>query len=146
MNVNTIINDFTCIYGDGQDGSAPTAAQWQAILSRNPQQPLTLVNFFKMRDQGIYEEPADTVSGQVAFGRYSAVSMPAMTRAGGSFLLAAPFAGTFLGENEDWDFVAVGAYPNLQSFLDLYQNPDYQAAYRHRTAACARQKVLIVAS
>jgi uncharacterized protein (DUF1330 family) len=66
-----------------------------------------------------------------------------MERVGGAFLLVAPFQASFVGQDEDWDLVAVGRYPNLQAFLDLHRDEGYRAAYRHRTAGCERQKVLI---
>ena len=52
-------------------------------------------------------QPGD--AGQAAFEWYSAVSMPAMERAGGRFLLVGPFEATFMGQDEDWDLIAVCA-------------------------------------
>ena len=83
-------------------------------------------------------------TGQEAFDRYAAVSMPTMERCGGRFLLAAPFGGTFAGENEDWDLIVVGSYPNTRALFQLFEEDGYQKVFHHRTAACAKQKVLIV--
>lgn len=134
-------------YGDGADGSSPTDAQWRQVLSRPADRPLTLINLFKLRGEASYDAGEGTggraLSGQEAFGRYAAVSMPAMQRIGGSFLHAGPYAGTFLGADEDWDMIAIGAYPGPAAFMALYTDADYRAAFRHRRAACARQKVLI---
>lgn len=134
-------------YGQaGTQDTNPTAGQWTRILEKPAESPITLINFFKLRD--IAEYPGDDdktnqgVSGQEAFGLYAAVSVPTMERIGGKFLLVGPFESTFIGANEDWDLVAVGSYPNRQALLDLYSDPDYRAAFRHRTAACARQKVI----
>lgn len=126
---------------------APTHAQWKAIAERPEDQPLTLINYFKFRAQAKYSgrifSSSKGQSGQDAFAQYAAVSMPAMETAGGSFLHVAPFAGTFIGAAEDWDMVAIGRYPDLDAFYQLYSSPEYQAAYGHRVAACERQKVLI---
>jgi uncharacterized protein (DUF1330 family) len=138
MDVNKLVEDFEQNYGDGSDGTAPTADQWRRILERDPSQPLTLINFFKFR--------ADVPDSQDSFSRYAEVSMPTMQRVGGSFLLVSPAAGSMIGPEEDWDLVAIGSYPNLDAFLGLYQDAAYRAAFAHRTAACAHQKVLVAAA
>ncbi|WP_417462829.1 DUF1330 domain-containing protein [Kordiimonas sp.] len=135
-------------YGNGQGGDSPTEAQWRRLIERGASTPLVLVNFFKLRAQADYtgtpHAGAAPVAGQEAFGRYSAVSMPALTAAGGRFLHMGPYEGGFLGEDEDWHMVAIGHYPHMAAFWKLYRNPDYIAAFCHRTAACERQKVMVL--
>ncbi|MBN9670908.1 DUF1330 domain-containing protein [Roseibium aggregatum] len=143
MDVNQQIAQFTEWYGPGNDGNCPTGSQWTRILNRSPEQPLTLINFFKFRGKAAYEDKTPEVSGQQAFSDYAAVSLPAMQRAGGKFLFVGPYQGMFLGDDEDWDLVAIGAYPNLKSFMALYSDDHYRRAFHHRTAACERQKVMI---
>ena len=130
-------------YGDGGDGSSPTAKQWAALLGRDPGSPVTLVNSFKLRDRAAYGRGAADTSGQAAFDRYAAVSVPSMEAAGGKFLLVAPAAGAFCGPEEGWDLVAIGSYPDLHALLRLFEDPSYQACFHHRTAACAKQKVVV---
>lgn len=124
------IDALSAAFGDGSDGASPTPDQWRRVLERPADQPVTILNLFKIRDQA-------------AFDRYAEVSIPAMQKAGGKFLLIAPCAGTFMGEDEDWDLVAIGSYPDAESLLRLFDDPAYVAAYPHRSAACSRQKVLI---
>ena len=145
MTVKDKVAEYVGWYGTGANGQAPTEAQWTRLLNRDPEAPLVLTNFFKFREVALYASGggSEDVSGQEAFGRYASVSIPAMERAGGSFLLVAPFAGAFLGEDEDWDLMAIGSYPNLAAFHALYGAEDYRAAFHHRTAATLRQKVLI---
>lgn len=38
----------------------------------------------------------------------------------------------------------IGRYPNLGTFVSLYSNPEYVHAFRHRTAAVARQAVVVM--
>ena len=38
------IRDLLARYGDGSDGSAPSAAQWRRLLSRPADAPITLIN------------------------------------------------------------------------------------------------------
>ncbi|PKQ06631.1 MAG: DUF1330 domain-containing protein [Alphaproteobacteria bacterium HGW-Alphaproteobacteria-11] len=135
-------------YGDGADGAAPRAAQWQALLARPPAAPVTFVNFFKLRAAAKYpaQSGIQACSGQEAFGRYAAVSAPGLEKVGGRFLLLAPFEAALVGEVEDWDFVAVGAYPDKSAVLALFEDADYRQAWIHRVAACERQKVLLCAA
>lgn len=143
MNVNQQVSQFTQWYGSGNDGTCPTVDQWTRILGRAPDKPVTLINFFKLRDRADYPEGTKGASGQEAFSSYAAVSIPAMERAGGRFLYVGPFHGMFLGNDEDWDIVAIGTYPDLKALTALYSDESYRGAFHHRTAACEKQKVLI---
>ncbi len=146
MNVNREVDSLVACYGDGVDGNAPTQAQWRRVLERDPDQPFALINFFQFRKIADYQSAqSSAISGEDAFDKYAAVSIPSMKAAGGEFLLVAPFAGSFLGDEEDWNLVAIGKYPNLQAFLSLYQNEEYIRAFAHRTAAVAQQKVMVLA-
>ena len=145
MNVNAKLESLLSGYGDGYSGNSPTREQWARILERDPDQPLMLINFFKFRDVAYYEG-ADhgDVSGEEAFQHYAEVSMPCMQSAGGEFLAVAPFAGSMLGTERDWDLVAIGRYPALSAFLALYENADYITAFAHRSAAVLKQEVYVI--
>ncbi|MBY5934750.1 DUF1330 domain-containing protein [Tateyamaria omphalii] len=143
MNFNDTVRSLVESYGDGADGHAPTPAQWQRILQREPNKPFSLVNFFKFHQTADYgDELAPAATGREAFQRYADVSVPSMHGAGGEFLAVAPFAGSLFGQDQDWDLIAIGKYPNLDVFMSLYSNPEYIKAFRHRTAAVARQFVV----
>ncbi len=139
-------DQFLSWYGDGSDGSAPTPALWMRLVDWPADTPITLINLFKLRDAAEYGNGDEGGSGQEAFSRYAAVSMPTMERVGGKFLLVGPYQGMFLGADEDWDLIAIGQYPTVEACLALYGDPAYRAAFQHRTAACARQKVMICGS
>ncbi len=134
-------------YGNGEDGTSPTHLQWLHLLERSDDAPITFVNFFKMRDEAIYPDGQEVdLSGEAAFQRYADVSVPTVEKVGGRFLLLAPYETAFLGVDENWDLVAVGAYPSAAAALNLYENEDYRTAFIHRRAACADQKVLVCAA
>lgn len=142
-NIEQRLDQLLAWYGESDDGSAPTRAQWRAVLERPAEQPINIVNFFKLRDRAAYADGSgEPLTGQQAFDRYAAVSGPTMDKVGGRFLLLAPFETTFMGAEEDWDLVVVGSYPNTESLLALHEDADYRAVYPHRNAALARQKVL----
>ncbi len=142
QSIDARLDSLVAWYGEGGDGGAPTRAQWRVLLERPAETPITIVNFFKLRAEAAYAEATATkVSGKEAFDRYAAVSGPAVEKAGGRFLLLAPFEAAFMGAEEDWDLVVVGSYPDKNSLLALHEDPDYRAVYPHRRAALERQKV-----
>jgi len=130
-------------YSDTFGAAAPSALQWKHLLDRPEDEPVTLVNFFKLRREAIYERE-NGLSGQEAFDRYASVSMPTLAKVGGVFLMVAPFEASFIGEDEDWDIIAIGKYPNKQAVFDLFDDESYRVAYAHRVAACAKQRVMLV--
>ncbi|GAB2182972.1 DUF1330 domain-containing protein [Roseibium sp. LAB1] len=143
MDVKQQSDQFVAWYGPGTDGSSPTESQWTQILGRDDEKPVTLINFFKLREVAKYAGGTTDQTGQEAFASYAAASMPAMERAGGRFLYVGPFQSMFLGEDEDWDLVAIGSYPDLKALVALYSDGTYREAFHHRTAACLHQKVLV---
>lgn len=146
MDVNETLVSLVELYGSGDDLKAPRQEQWRKVLERAPGAPLTLVNLFKFATEAVYGDGVDDtkVSGEEAFARYAAVSLPAMREAGGEFLAVGPYAGNFLGEDQDWDFIAIGRYPTLDAFLRLYENPTYIEAFKHRKAAISKQSVFVL--
>ncbi|GGX69793.1 hypothetical protein GCM10007385_43760 [Tateyamaria omphalii] len=138
------IESILANWGTSSNG-LPDEATWDALAQCAKDQPVTLVNFFKMRDSASYPSGTamveDRISGQDAFQRYAAVSIPSVEQAGGKFLMVAPFACTFIGPTEDWDLVAIGSYPNPGTLLSLFEMDAYREAYIHRVAACRDQRV-----
>ena len=139
-NIEARLDRLCAWFGDGADGSAPSRDQWRAILDRPAAKPITIVNFFKLRAEAAYTGSA-AATGRQAFDRYAAVSGPAVEKVGGRFLLLAPFETAFMGAEEEWDLVVVGNYPGSEALLALHEDAAYRAAYPHRRAALARQKV-----
>lgn len=138
--VSSILNTW----GHASPG-LPSQDTWNAIARLPVDQPVTLINFFKMRAKAEYSSShADAhigASGQDAFNLYAKVSLPSVEAVGGRFLLVAPFWQTFIGKAEDWDLVAIGTYPDPDALLSLFELDDYRAAYLHRVAACSDQRV-----
>lgn len=134
-------------YRDRYGAGAPDAVQWQRLADWPDGSPVHIVNFFKFHEMAKYaDEPGGDVGGQEAFSRYTEVSIPAVAEAGGQFLLVGPYAGTFVGDEGDWDLVAIARYPDKQSVFALFDNPAYREAYRHRIAACVHQSVALVSA
>ena len=147
QNIETRLAALINVYGEGLDGGTPTNAQWRHLLETESAGKTTLINFFKMRDTAEYPMASPHAqkpgSGEDAFMRYAEVSVPTLEKVGGSFLLHGPFDGMFTGEDEEWDVIVVGTYPNRAAVLSLFEDSDYQSVFEHRSAACSRQKVFI---
>lgn len=126
-------------------GTGPTAAQWQRVLDGPGGSPVTVINFFKLRPTARYATAGDAVSGFEAMMRYAAVSGPTLEKVGGRFLLSGPFETTLIGDDEDWDLVAIGAYPTREALLALFDDEAYRGAWAHRVAAVERQRVVVAA-
>lgn len=118
----------------------PTAAQWQRMLSGPAGTPVTLINFFKLRAAA-----GDGGSGLEAMMRYASVSGPTLEKVGGRFLLSGPFEATFMGDDEDWDIVAIASYPDRAALVALHDDEAYRRAWSDRVAAVERQRVVIAA-
>jgi uncharacterized protein (DUF1330 family) len=125
---------FTAHYGE-QHG--PTRAQWRRMLSGRGGTPITLINFFKLNNTG--------GGGLEAMMRYASISGPTLEKMGGRFLLSGPFETTFIGDDEDWDIVAIASYPDRAALVALHEDEAYRHAWADRVAAVARQRVLIAA-
>lgn len=123
----------------------PDKDTWTTLADLPDDQPITLVNFFKMNDVAAYR-PDDVTgvaktTGEAAFEKYAAVSIPSVDKVGGRFLMVAPYSRAFIGDHEDWDLVAVASYPNPSAVIALFELDEYRAVYKHRTAACRDQRV-----
>lgn len=149
MKVNDLAKELFQLYGEGSENDTPRQEQWENILKLDPEKPFSLVNFFKFRDIAKYHEKnevEENVSGEDAFSQYAQISIPTMERVGGSFLMVSPCKGNLLGEDEEWDLIAIGNYPNQEAFLGLFRDEKYLQNFYHRTAACEKQKVFIAAA
>lgn len=130
-------------YG-AEDGDGPSAAVWRQVLERDPERPITLINLFKLREEAHYPDGSGLDgSGREAFDRYATVSIPSMQSTGGEFLFVGPVEGGFIGTDGDWDIAAIGRYPSTDAMLSLFEIEAYQDCYKHRTAACEKQQVIL---
>ncbi|WP_019507195.1 DUF1330 domain-containing protein [Pleurocapsa sp. PCC 7319] len=134
------------IYGSGQ--GLPTAKQWETLLSGDMNSPLTVVNFFKFSDR------ADStlisgkeMAGREAFAVYVKTSVPKVSQVGGHFILRGIVEGSLIGDNStQWDIVAIGQYPRREYFFKLFQDDEYQKAFKFRQAALEKQDVFLVST
>lgn len=119
-----------------------------AISALPPDQPVLMVNLLKFKPSVDYSQAPisgsgqlPNVSGQKAYlTRYLPAFNEAMAPHGTSELVFAGFvAARLVGPAAAaWDAIAVVAYPNIQVFRDLVDDPVYrQTAAPHRLASLA---------
>jgi uncharacterized protein (DUF1330 family) len=124
------------------DDVAGAADRWRLVFDSTATGALTLVNRFTLRDRAAYDDRREA-SGLEAFMSYAAVSVPALERVGGRFLVSSPVLTSMFGPTDESHVVVVGWYPDRGALLALLRDPDYRAAFAHRRAAVAAQSVIV---
>jgi uncharacterized protein (DUF1330 family) len=132
----------------GLGGINPDAEQVRALMS-GPDGPVQMVNLLKFRVRADY--PADydggedvDVSGEEAYGRYAANTLPHVAKRDGRLVLLGRADEEVIGALGDWDQIAIVEYPSRAAFLDMGQDPDYLAGTVHRTAGLERTAILAI--
>ena len=131
--------------------SLPTEPTDEQIFDfRNADQsaPITMVNLLKFRQIAHYEnaEPNDdpALSGQEAYQKYADVATAKIRENGGTVLFLAPSQQLVVGDidKNDWDMVAIVAYPSRAAYLKGFDSPEYQDAIKHRIAGLERRLLI----
>lgn len=137
------VETLSAMYGEGKN--YPTVNQWKTLIEGDMNQPLTVVNFFKLRpmvELGTIDKP---MSGEQSFMKYAETSVPKVSEVGGHFVLRGVVEGDFIGENpEAWDIIAIGQYPRRENFLELLLDEKYKEAFKYRQAAVENQQVFFI--
>lgn len=137
------IDELVKVYGEGSN--CPSRDQWKNLLEGDLSQPLTVVNFFKLRKNADTAIIDDAISGEEAFSKYAEVSVPTVDKVGGHFALRGVVENDFMGDKLlDWDLIAVGQYPERKNFIELLMDKEYQACVKYRQAAVEAQHVYFV--
>jgi uncharacterized protein (DUF1330 family) len=139
------IDELIHYYGEG--GNAPSRSQWQALLEADPDAPLTVLNFFKLRESADARLIEEKMSGKQAFSKYAETSVPKVNEVDGHFVLRGVFEGAFIGEKlDEWHILAIGQYPKRENFLQLLSDEAYRQAFKYRQAAVAKQHVFFISA
>jgi uncharacterized protein (DUF1330 family) len=137
------IEELVAMYGAGMN--YPTRKQWQGLINGDMSQPLTVVNFFKLREIADSTLIQENMTGEQAFAKYAETSVPKVAEVGGHFVLRGVVESGFIGEDlENWHIIAIGQYPRRENFLELLSDQDYKKAFKYRQAAVENQNVFFV--
>ncbi len=126
----------------------PTEEQIQALMTASEEEmatPITMINLLRFRQQADYAEGVDAepCSGPEAYQRYAEGAVSAVAKVGGRPIWGAEARQTVIGPvDEAWDQAFIVFYPSRNAFLQMVQDPDYQAIVPHRTAALADSRLI----
>ena len=113
-------------------------------------EPLDMLNMIRYKDKADYEEGSEFAekgwSGAQAYAEYSRYASPIANRVGGKVVyLGAPQLTVIGPEHEQWDAIFIVSYPNLNAFLALIGDPEYQQHAFHRSAGVADSRLVRMA-
>ncbi len=110
--------------------------------------PLHYLNLLAFKDKAEY--PADHefvnkgLSGKDAYNNYyGPKAFEHVTKRGGRLTVLADVEACIIGNGGQWHQVATMEYPTVSAFIDMGNDPDFQAATLHRQAGLSETIVLI---
>ena len=119
----------------------PDYARHLATIAPDDDGPIWMVNLMRYRDHAVYADGRETdLSGREADDRYAPFG-PFRT-VGAELVFLADVEEQLLGEDQEWDRVAVVRYPTRQSFLAMQDLPEYVELHAHKDAGMASTFVI----
>lgn len=101
-------------------------------------QPFAIINLLLYKEWAEYPEGTVTekLTGQLAYERYSELSIPFVNKVGGVPMWKGLFGVNLMGPTDKiWDEILIMQYPRRSAFEEMLNDPDYQKIIFHRTAA-----------
>lgn len=126
----------------------PTQQQGAAFFGAPPEGPVVMLNLLLFRDVADYSAhpdlaPEAPISGQDAYARYAAHTLPLLREAGGEVLFQGAGGPFLIGPDDGrWDLMLLVRHTSAQAFLGFASNPTYLAGVGHRTAALLDSRLL----
>ena len=107
----------------------------------DPDEPLYMLNLLKFRDEAQPGAGVDGLSGQDAYNVYGKKFSELNPRFGGTAIWMGKAWHTVIGP-EDWDIVILVRYPSRKLFLEMIEDPSYQAISPIRSAALGDSRLV----
>lgn len=126
----------------------PTQAQGAAFFGNPPEGPVVMLNLLSFRAEADYSAspqlaPAEPISGEQAYQRYAAHTMPFLREAGAEVIWQGTGGPYLIGPDADrWDLVLLVRHKSAQAFLAFASNDGYREGMGHRTAALEDSRLL----
>ena len=103
--------------------------------------PIWMVNLMRYRDHALYADGRETeLTGREADDRYAPFG-PLRT-VGADLVFLSDVEAQFLGDDQEWDRIAVVRYPSRGSFLKMQELPEYIELHAHKDAGMASTFVI----
>ena len=107
--------------------------------------PVWMVNLMRYRDRAVYADGRETdLTGREADDRYAPFG-PFRT-VGAELVFLADVGEQLVGDDQEWDRIAVVRYPSRTSFLDMQELPEYVELHEHKDAGMASTFVICCVS
>ena len=113
----------------------PTRAQITEFLELSLEGEIVMLNLLKYKERASEGDG----SGADAYGKYADAAKKMVEERGGRLLWAGRAMHTLIGEpGEDWDVLALVAYPSRDAFIEMTSTPKYQEAHKDRESGLDR--------
>ncbi|QNK01476.1 hypothetical protein [Dyella telluris] len=126
----------------------PTEAAGRAFVMRGMTGNVVMLNLLRFREIADYSatpelSPPSPISGEAAFHRYIAHTLPFLRASGGSVDFLGSGGPFLIGPaDERWDMAMLVRQRSVESFLGFATHPAYLAGIGHRTAALEDSRLL----
>ena len=105
-------------------------------------EPVVMLNLLKYRDQAESGHGVDGLTGRQANTKYGQAFAELEPRFGGSVMWMGRGKHTVIGGDEEWDIIILVTYPTRRQFIEMFNDPDYQAIAPIRAAALADSRIV----
>lgn len=120
----------------------PEREQFGKFQELDRKGPVHMLNLVKLKEHATYDD-GTMVSGREAYAAYGRESGPIFERVGGRIYWSGSFELMVIGPQDvAWDIAFIAEYPNVQAFVDMVKDPEYQKAVVHRTAAVLTSRLV----
>jgi hypothetical protein len=126
----------------------PTEETGRAFFSRGLTGSIVMLNLLRFRAVADYSEapdlaPASPITGEEAYRRYVAHTLPFLKQSGGELLFLGQGGAFLIGPaDERWDAAMLVRQASIASFLAFASNEDYLRGIGHRVAALEDSRLL----
>ncbi len=111
------------------------------MASGAPDEPVYMLNLLKYRETAQQGFGVDGLSGEAAYREYGRRFAQLHPRFGREPVWMGLAENTIIGE-EDWDVIILVRYPTRKQFVDMLNDPDYQAIAPIRAAALQDSRLI----
>ncbi len=133
--------------GEVVGATDPSAEQLRDLLSGDLNGPFHFVNLLAFKEVASYpsehELASHGLSGDEAYDKYGVVALAHVTKRGGRLVTLNNIENQLIGSSRVWHRIATMEYQNINAFVDMLLDPDYQAALVHRESGLEATEVFV---
>lgn len=119
-----------------------TGEGFKAFRDNNRPGPIQMLNLVKLRDIAEYDD-GTKATGAEAYAAYGRLSAPVLARVGGRVIWRGKMEQMLIGPQDVmWDHSFIVEYPDVDAFVAMIKDPEYQAAVPHRQAGIVDSRLI----